>query len=161
MRCWGSASPARDRHLRFERSDCVMDSAVFASDTLLTGTLSVRHETYDGSKLGALRFARVYSDSFRNENFFSGRSATPPQCRERFVDRDGLTLRSVACLSALKRHEGLFNLSVLATSVDQATEGVQGRLDARGVDFASAMKLVDHYLAGFGYAEAAAAAPKR
>jgi S1-C subfamily serine protease len=156
MRCWGSASPARDKHLTFERSDCVMDSAVFVDEALLTGTLTVRHEAYEGSKLGALRFARMYGDSFRNENFFAGRSATPPQCKERFVDSGGLPLRVVACLSALKRIEGLFNLSVLATSVDHSTQGVQGRLDVRGVDFAGAMKLVDHYLRGFGFIEAPA-----
>jgi serine protease Do len=149
MRCWGSASPAEERHLQFERSDCVMDSAVFVTDSLVTGTLSVRHEAYDGSKLGALRFARMYSESFRNEGFRSGRAATAPQCKERFVDRDGLVMRSVVCLAALKRFEGLFNLSVLTTTVDHATQGVQGRLDARGVDFAGALKLTEHYLQGF------------
>lgn len=158
MRCWGSASPAEDRHLQFERSDCVMDSAVFVTDSLVTGTLSVRHEAYDGSKLGALRFARMYSESFRSEGFRSGRAATAPQCKERFVDRDGLVMRSVVCLAALKRFEGLFNLSVLTTTVDHATQGVQGRLDARGVDFAGAMKLTEHYLQGFAL-NAARAAP--
>jgi serine protease Do len=149
MRCWGSTSPAEDKYLQFERSDCVMDSAVFVTDSLTTGALSVRHEAYDGSRLGALRFARMYSDSFRNEGFRSGRAATAPQCKERFVDRDGLAMRSVVCLSAYKRFEGLFNLSVLTTTVDHATQGVQGRLDARGVDFAGAMKLTEHYLQGF------------
>jgi serine protease Do len=160
MRCWGSTSPARDKQLQFERSDCVMDSSVFVTDSLLTGALTVRHEAYDGSKLGALRFARMYTDSFRNEGFFSGASATAPQCRERFVDRDGLALRTVVCLAALKRFEGLFNLSVLTTTVDHPTQGVQGRLDARGVDFAGAMKLVDHYLQGFGWTPAAAPGAK-
>lgn len=156
MRCWGSTSPARDKQLQFERSDCVMDSSVFVTDALLTGALTVRHEAYDGSRLGALRFARMYTDSFRNEGFFSGSSATAPQCRERFIDRDGLALRTVVCLSALKRFDGLFNLSVLTTTVDHPTQGVQGRLDARGVDFAGAMKLVDHYLQGFGWTTSAA-----
>jgi serine protease Do len=160
MRCWGSTSPARDKHLQIERSDCVMDSAVFVDGALLTGSLSVRHEAYDGTALGALRFARTYSNSFRNENFFGGASATAPQCRERFIDRDGLALRAVVCLSALKRLDGLFNLSILVTSVDHATQGVQGRLDARGLDFAAAMKLVDHYLLGFGWTDAAALAAK-
>jgi serine protease Do len=160
MRCWGSTSPARDKQLQFERSDCVMDSSVFVTDSLLTGALTVRHEAYDGSKLGALRFARMYTDSFRNEGFFSGSAATPPQCRERFVDRDGLALRAVVCMSALKRFDGLFNLSVLTTTVDHATQGVQGRLDARGVDFSGAMKLVDHYLQGFGWTPATPADAK-
>jgi serine protease Do len=159
MRCWGSSSPAEAKHLEFERSDCVMDSAVYVNDGLITGTLAIRHEAYEASRLGALRFARMYSDSFRNETFRSGRAATAPRCKERFVDRDGLVLRSVVCLAALKRFEGLYNVSVLTTTVDHATQGVQGRLDARGVDFAGAMKLAEHYLQGFAL-HAAAAGPK-
>jgi S1-C subfamily serine protease len=150
MRCWGSTQMVGDsRYLDFQRSDCVMDHAIFVSGSLLTGTISVRHEAYDGTKLGALRFARMYSKSFANEGFHSGRSATPPECKERFVNRDGLAMRTVVCLSALKRFKGLYNLSVLTTTVDHATQGVQGRLDARGLAFASALKLAEHYLQGF------------
>jgi serine protease Do len=57
MRCWGRGSPQAVRGLQFERSDCEMDNRVFVSGALQTGALSVRHEAYDGSKLGPLRFA--------------------------------------------------------------------------------------------------------
>jgi serine protease Do len=155
MRCWGSTQMVGDsRYLDFQRSDCVMDHAIFVSDSVLTGNISVRHEAYDGAKLGALRFARMYSQSFANEGFHSGRSATAPQCKEAFVDREGLPLRTVVCLSALKRFKGLYNLAVLSTTVDHATQGVQGRLDARGLDFATALKMADHYLQGFALVSA-------
>jgi len=65
-------------------------------------------------------------------------AATAPRCKEGFTDRGGLTLRTVACLSALKRFDGLFNLTVLTTTVDHPTQGVQGRLDAVAVDFEDA-----------------------
>ena len=77
--------------------------------------------------------------------------AIAPRCKEGFIDRDGLKLRTVACLSALKRFEGLFNLSVLTTTVDHPTQGVQGRLDAVAVDFANALRLTEYYLQGFGW----------
>jgi len=149
MRCWGSASPETQRYMRFERSDCVMNHSVYAGPQLRAGAINVRHESYDGERLGTLRFAQEYSASFANENFGSGFAATAPRCKEGFTDRDGLTLRTVACISALKRFEGLFNLSVLTTTVDQATQGVQGRLDAVAVDFDNALRLTEHYLQGF------------
>jgi len=151
MRCWGSASPETQKYLRFERSDCTMDQAVFVTPRLQVGVISVRHETYDGSRLGALRFAAEYGESFRNEHFGGGGSTTAPRCREGYTDRDGLTLRTVVCLSALKRFEGLFRLAVLTTTVDHATQGVQGRLDAVGIDFANALRLTEHYLKGFAW----------
>ena len=152
MRCWGRGSPQAVRGLQFERSDCAMDSRIFVSGSLLTGHLSVRHEAYDGSRLGALRFAERYSASFRNE--FMGvddNHRTAPRCVERSIDRDGLPLRAVVCLRAYKKLEGLHDLSVLVATLDGSEIGVQGRFDARGVSLASAQRLTAHYLDGFAW----------
>lgn len=159
MRCWGRSTPADSRGLEFERSDCEMDTQVFVSGSVTTGSLSVSHEAYDGSKLGWLRFTQRYSMSFRNESFgrFGRKDFTTPQCRERFVERDALPVRAVLCMSAYKRLPGLFDLSVLVATLDQPAAGVQGRLDARGVSFDNALKLADHYLHGFALREGAAA----
>jgi len=151
MRCWGSSSREETKGLEFERSNCQMESAIFVSGQLQTGRLTVRHEAYDGAKLGPLRFARAYSDSFRNEGFGGGLATTAPQCRERFVDRDGLPLRAVVCLSAYRKFKGLYDVSVLVATVDDATQGVQGRLDARGMDFDNSLRLVEHYLHGYAW----------
>ena len=69
MRCWGRSTSPEEKGMEFERSDCMMDSRVFVSGWLTTGTITTRHEAYDGRKLGALRFAQRYSASFRNEQF--------------------------------------------------------------------------------------------
>lgn len=152
MRCWGRGSPQAARGLQFERSDCEMDSRIFVNGSLLTSYLTVRHEAYDGSKLGALRFAERYSESFRNE--FMGRddrNRTAPRCVERQVDRDGLPLKAVICLRAYKKLEGLHDLVVLVATLDASQSGVQGRLDALGVSAASAQRLAQHYLDGYAW----------
>ena len=152
MRCWGRGSGQAVRGLQFERSDCVMDSQVFISGALRTGHLTVRHEAYDGSKLGALRFAQRYSASFQNEHVGADdRFRTAPRCVERSVDRDGLPLRAVVCVRAYKKLEGLFDLSVLVATLDQSTAGAQGRFDAQGVSFANAQRLARHYIDGYAW----------
>ena len=169
MRCWGRGSPQATRGLQFERSDCEMDSRIFVSGPLLTGFITVRHESYDGSKLGLLRFAERYSASFGNE--FVGqddRFRTAGRCVERSVtagqrgdkakgkrlDQETplLPLKAVICLRAYKKLEGLHDMMVLVASLDGKTSGVQGRLDAQGVSLASAQRLAQHYLNGFGRA---------
>ncbi len=156
MRCWGRSTPADTKGLEFERSDCQMESRVFVSGWLTTGTLTVRHEAYDGRKLGTLRFADRYSDSFENEAFGRrGKDRTAPQCHERYVDRGGLPLRAVLCMSAYKKLTGLYDVSVLVATVDAARGGVQGRFDAHGVNFDNALKLSAHYLEGFGWTRTA------
>ncbi len=165
MRCWGRGSPPAAKGLQFERSDCEMDSRLFINGSLLTGYLTVRHEAYDGSKIGTLRFAERYSASFRNE--FMGRddrNRTAPRCVERQVagggdpsltagksGAGGLPLKAVICLRAYKKLEGLHDLVVLVATLDGNQLGVQGRLDAYGVSAASAQRLAQHYLNGFAW----------
>ena len=152
LRCWGSGTPPAERGLQFERSDCTMDSVVFVDGPLLTGFISVRHESYDGSRLGPWRFQKRYSSSFRNEDFpTENRFRTAAQCVERTVDRDGLPLRAVVCLAAYKKLPGLYDLSVLTATLDGKTVGVQGRLDGHGLSFDNAQRLTRHYLDGFGW----------
>ncbi|MBS0449019.1 MAG: trypsin-like peptidase domain-containing protein [Proteobacteria bacterium] len=152
MRCWGSSEPSRTGGMDVERSDCVMDTRIFVGD-FTTGSISLRHESYDGSKLGTLRFAARYALSFRNESFVRLRAEyqTQPQCHEDFVDRNGLTLRAVVCLRAYKKLPQLYDLAVLVTSLDQNQAGVQGRFDAQGVSFPNAQKLARHYIEAFGW----------
>ncbi len=129
-----------------------MDHAIFVGGGLQTGWLDMSHEAYDGEKLGALRFARQYSGSFRNERLGSSdKSRTAPHCKEQFVDRAGLPLRAVVCLRAYRKLEGLHDVSILVTTVDATTQGALGRFDARGVSFDNALKLAAHYLEGFAW----------
>jgi S1-C subfamily serine protease len=151
MRCWGSSSRAESKGLEFQSSECHMESALFISDQLRTGNLTVRHEAYDGSRLGTLRFAEAYSNRFRMKRVGGAAATTAPECRETFADLDGLPARTVVCLSAYRKLKGLYDLSVLVATVDASQQGAQGRLDARGVDFDNALRLVDYYLHGYGW----------
>jgi hypothetical protein len=150
MRCWGSSEPSRTGGMDFERSDCVMDTRIFVGD-FNTGTISLRHESYDGAKLGTLRFAARHSQSFRNESFsrLSGQHQTKPRCNEEYVDRDGLPLRAVVCMRAYKKLPQLYDVAVLVATLDQSESGVQGRFDAQGVSFGNAQKLARYYLDAF------------
>jgi len=152
MRCWGRGTSADAKGLQYQRSQCAMEHAIYVNGGLQLGSLDVQHEIYDGSKLGALRFAEVYSASFRNERLGgNSSSSTAPFCKEDFVNRAGLPLRAVICLSAYRKLEGLYALNVLVTTVDASTEGALGRFNAYGVSFDNAQALSRHYLEGFGW----------
>ena len=153
MRCWGNGTPPSTRGLVFERSDCTMDSAVFIDERLRTGHIAMRHETYDGSRLGALRFLQRYNASFENEGVGGNDShRVAAGCTEHSVATGGgLPMRAVVCLRAYKKLPALFDLTVLTASLDGSETGVQGRLDADGMSFDNAQRLARHYLEGFGW----------
>jgi serine protease Do len=152
MRCWGNSSPDGAKGLEWQQSRCQMDARVFVSNRLTTGSLSVKHEAYDGHRLGVWRFADRYSKSFANEQFGGNtRERTAPQCHERYLDGEGLPLRAVLCMSAYKKLPGLYDLSILVATVDAAGSGAHGRFDAHGVSFDNALALGRFYLGGFGW----------
>ncbi len=153
MRCWGNSDSALQKSLIFERSDCSMNQSIFISGGLQTGSLSERHEIYDGRKLGPWRFARQYSRSFRNESFSGGRQRTSPQCSERFIESQGLPMRAVLCMKAYTKLPGLYDMGVLVASLQEDVAGMQARFDATGVSYENAMKLAEFYLKGFGWTQ--------
>ncbi len=162
MRCWGRSNPPDARGLLFERSDCNMDSRIFVGGNQLLGHLVVRHEAYDGRRIGPIRFIDRYSKSFRNEPFGSAtRLQSASHCVEDTVQGQGLPLRAVLCLRAHKKLPGLYDLSLLVATLDGSVQGVQGRFDAYGFSFENTQKLAAHYLAGFGLNPKAAPAARK
>ncbi|MBT9506223.1 serine protease [Rhodoferax sp.] len=149
-RCWGRARDADFKAFDLVRTNCQLDSQVFAGETT-TGFIRLFFEAYDAPRFSALRFARMYSDSMANERFaMRGTSRmTAAECSERFIDRDGMAMRAVVCMSAYRKLRGLYNVSVLVTSVNRPTQGVQGRMDAHGMSFDNGLALVAYYLNGF------------
>jgi serine protease Do len=126
-RCWGRGREPDFKAFDLERTDCQIDSHVFAGD-FNTGFIRLRYEAYNAPKLGALRFSAMYSQSFANEYFATrgSRKATPAECSERFIETGGMPMRAVVCMSAYRKLPGLYDVSVLTMSVNQSTRGVQG-----------------------------------
>jgi len=151
MRCWGASHQSRTGGLDYEDSQCVMETRIFVGQ-YTTGAISLRHQSYDGSKLGTMRFAARHSASFRNENFrrLGGEHMTKPQCHEDFITHDKLPMRAVVCMRAYKKLPQLYDVSVLVATLDQNQGGVQGRFDAQGLSFGNAIKLTQHYLDAYG-----------
>lgn len=149
-RCWGRGRDPDFRAFDLERTDCRIDSHVFAGE-FNTGFIQMRYEAYEAPRLSQLRFATMYSASFKNERFATrgSRKKTPAECTERFIDRDGMAMRAVICMNAYRKFPGLYDMSVLVASLNQPKRGVQGRLDAQGVGFDNSLKIADAYLAGF------------
>lgn len=155
MRCWGGNTASEAKGIRTESTRCRMEHNLFIRDSLRLGYLDFEQYRMDGKQIGPLRFSRLYSQRFgANANMNTGKERTAPQCKESFVDSHGLPVRAVVCMNAYKKLKGLYDLTVLAATVDDDRQGVQGQFEANGVSFGNAMKLTAHYLEGFGWKRA-------
>jgi serine protease Do len=160
LRCWGRREQMESKAFQFSRTDCRMDSSVFTGEGHL-GMISTQHESYDGGKLGPMRFMDRYSKSFENEHFFSGiRPSTKPQCKQTSLQNAGSPrMETVLCLSAYKRFKGLYSVTMLVVTQEGQITGTLGRLNATGVSFDNALKLAQHFADGFKLEANAGAKP--
>ncbi len=149
-RCWGTGRDPDYSALHLERSACQTNSHVVAGD-FSTGTVRLGYEAYDAPAYGAARFARKYSQSFASERLphRGNRRQTAAECAERYVDPGSLPMRAVVCMSAYRKLPGLYDMTVLAVTLNQPTQGVLGRLDVRGIGFDNGLKLAERYLQSF------------
>lgn len=155
MRCWGGNTATEAKGIKTESTRCRMEHNLFIRDSLRVGYLDFEQYRMDGQSVGPLRFAQAYSRRFgMNSTMNPGKERTSAQCKESFVDSQGVALRSVVCMNAYKKLKGLYDLNILVATVDHDQQGVQGQFEANGISFDNAMKLTAHYLEGFGWKRA-------
>jgi hypothetical protein len=148
LRCWGSADTRGRQGYTSDRIQCAMESQIFISNELQTGHISINHSLLRRTELDSWRFARIARDSFSNQIFRSKHNTrvSGPECSEAFLDQNNLRLRSVLCFAAYNKFEGLYNLSLLSVSVDDADTSLQSRLNVSGISFDNGLRLARAYL---------------
>jgi serine protease Do len=143
MRCWGSSNDKADAQFMVDNASCAMESAVFISETLQTGQVSIQHQFIRSNKLNAARFAELASATFKDVRFGGNKDTrlTAPSCTEQFVKNKTLPLRAVLCVRAYRKFTGLYNFGLLTASTDNGLMSLQSRLDARGVSYDNGLRL--------------------
>jgi S1-C subfamily serine protease len=148
VRCWGQSTNKADNPYMVDQMQCAMESAVYVSEQLQTGQVSMRHQLMRSAGLGALRFSQLASNSFKNERFGSSKDQrlTGPVCTEQFVNNQKLPLRAVLCVRAYRKFAGLYDFSLLIASADQPLMSLQSRLNARGVSYENGLRITQVFL---------------
>jgi serine protease Do len=148
LRCWGQSAAKPDKPYRSESIRCALQSSLYIDQNFNTGSVSWDHTYRTGEKLGAWRFSAwsarsLLVASFTGQgNLKPTRYLTRPQCHEDFVTHNGSTFRVAVCVRAHREFEGLFDMNIIATTVDRRTEALSNSLDVRGVTFANGNRLL-------------------
>ena len=152
VRCWGRSSVKRGAAFNVDAMSCVMQSAVFVSDSQQTGNVAMTHQYIRSGSMEPLRFASLVGDLFKVENLGSTGDPrlTKPFCSERFVHTRTLPLRAVTCVRAYRNFEGLYNFTLLTASTDASQASLQSRLDVSGVSYENGLRVTRAFLGAFG-----------
>lgn len=152
VRCWGRSNVKAKAAFSVDAMSCVMQSAVYVSESQQTGHVAVTHRYIRSGSMEPLRFAALASREFRVDNLGSTSDPrlTKPFCTERFVHTRSLPLRAVTCVRGYRKFEGLYNFTLLTASTDAAQASLQSRVDVSGVSFENGMRVTRAFLGAFG-----------
>ena len=151
IRCWGDDSSQPQLKYRYSRLTCHMESNVMVEEALYTGFIAVRHEYFATDQLDSFRFLQFYSRAYRKESFgnFRHRHWTGPECNDAFVKGDGsenVPIRAVLCVRASRKFDGLYEIGLMAATVDDTQSGLHTRVDISGVTLENGQRIVQAFL---------------
>ena len=148
FRCWGGAERGED--LLYEQlwHRCATDDEVFISGDQSSGMVEIVHEALTGKGLVGPRFAALYSERFANDNTPSGdeKYVTAWKCTTRNLASATTPMRTVLCLRALKKLDGLYDAVLKIAVLGKPDQGLVSTLTLSGASFENIERLTTRYL---------------
>lgn len=150
VRCWGNTESAAQKAYTIATINCSMESAIFVSNELQTGHITLRHKYARNGKLNRLQFAELASNMYGNQVYSTAQSdtITPAACTEGFVHNGALSLRALTCAEAYHQFAGLYDFTLITASTDDSQTSLQSLINIQGVSFANGTRLIEQFLQG-------------
>ena len=143
MRCWGRTDAKPENPYTVDQVNCQMESAIYVSDQLQTGHVSIQHRFSRSKELDSFRFSHMLNNSFKNQiaGGHKDRRLTPPACTEEFITNGNIPMRAVMCVRAYRKFAGLYDFILLTSTTDQALMRLQSRLNTNGVSYENGLRV--------------------
>lgn len=151
LRCWGNSDNKSEKTYSIDQISCSMESAIFVSEELQTGQISMHHKFVQSTKLDSLRFSVLMSTFFNNRvrGNTKDENLTTPHCTEQFIGNNNTSSRAVLCVEAYQKFAGLYDFTLFTTSTDEPLMSLQSRLEINGVSYENGQKFALQFLQGF------------
>jgi len=151
IRCWGSSDTKGEKTYTTDQINCAMESELFVSEDLQTGSISMTHRFVQTDKLDPLRFALFVGKMFSNRVAGDTKDAnvTTSHCTEEFIGNNNFTSRAVVCVESYQKFAGLYNFLLFTTSTDEPLMNLQSRLVMNGVSYENGQKFIKQFLSVF------------
>ncbi len=149
-KCW--ASGREGERLRYQRDklDCNLQSDLFVSGRLYTGSLNINHVVLRNIDLATSQFLSVGSffGAVRSHFGFAGggKETTSNECHDEYLRGIKHVYRVAICIKAYKKFDGIYDFTVSATQVDDPRERQISNLTLRGLSFENSQSLTRKFL---------------
>jgi serine protease Do len=153
--CWASTNAGATPKPRasVNSTECGSDTSVFVASDLNIGAININHSFVKTVDLNQFQFATFLTQLSQPRLSVGGpfkKWYTPQRCHEDFVNASALPqhppLRVVWCAQAYRQFEGLYDVSLIAVTQDQALEALVSRLNMQAVGYDDAIALGKRFL---------------
>jgi serine protease Do len=154
--CWGDAEQEEDWLYETSSHQCFTSDRVFVSEEHAFSMVRLSHRQLKSSELGPLRFYELYSNYFELNNsrrMGSENDFTEFLCQTRFVESNGLTLKTAFCARRYRKLDGLFDVVFKAAALGRLDSAFETALVLSGVSFEGAELLTRRYLEAIAWVE--------
>lgn len=140
--------------------ECISDTTVFVAPDLTIGAISINHSLVKTIELNRFQFSTFVTQISQPGLTFGGpfkKWYLPQQCIEDFVGVSSEPrhppLRVIWCAQAYRQFEGLYDVSLVAITQDQALEALVSRMNMNAVRYDDAVALGKRFLEALQVAE--------
>ncbi len=145
--CTAGGDPSTDQPVQLTRVNCSAKAGLYVQEGLYTGDLRFSHYVMTTDKLDAWRFAYRLSRQSQAAGAFGSRKHVGPfSCRDEVVKLAGFDAALMICVRSYRKLEGLYDITVRVTSLNEPTRGFVSHLDMYGMEYDAGMHFVRRYV---------------
>lgn len=140
-KCWANGLDGEKKRYQHDTLNCNLNSNLFVRGNLYTGTVSLQHSVLRNEKLATAQFLSIKDSNYRGYNPSSVGEKTPSECHSSYIQPAKHVYLVSICLLGYRKFEGLYDYTVNATQIDDASERQISSLQLRGFSFDNSQSL--------------------
>lgn len=147
--CWGSTSEPDEKLYNASSYKCETADYIYLSADDYTGMIEYKHEYFETEKLGVQRFYAFLERHLPSEHVTTDadeKRVTSFACKQGLVENNNLHMKLVSCLRGHKVVEGLYDVFIVLTTVEQDDEALYSVLMVSGVSYENGITFQRLYL---------------
>lgn len=146
--CTAAARKSPVQRALLQSVNCWADVSLLAQPGLQTGDFQYNHQVLVSKQLHPLQFSRQLGRlaAERQPPAGSAELVTPFECLSEHVYLDRFKAAVTLCARAYRTYEGLYDVTMVVTSLNHPQQGFVSSLNLRGMDYAGAMDFTGRYL---------------
>ena len=154
VNCWGNSENDEENRLDLVYYACYSQDNIFLSSLFETGIIQYQHDVVSTEALAPLRFYRQLENrSYYPRLQLNGDEHTVSnfQCQSGFVDQEGLPMKVTYCVRHYRKHDGLFDAYLSATSLVGDQQALQSTLVLAGFNWYNLQRFSARFLEAFSW----------